>query len=186
VDLLHELGRFWYWLNQSSGAIQAASSVITLCLTAILLRSLKLSKQTLDVSRQQLTAGLLPVLTIEFKRSFITDLEKNGVRSYSRDLNFLLSNDGDVSFRVISISVETTQGHNEIGGLNTTAQAFPSLSGIVLRPKARVFKHLELDLPRFPKEVDEHLITVECQDLMFIKSHRFTLGKDGFLRHHAI
>src|ERR1700693_1869035 len=66
----HEWGRFVWWLNQNSGAIQALTSVVVVLLTIILayctVRALRTSDRALKISQGQLQAMLQPIVELAF------------------------------------------------------------------------------------------------------------------------
>jgi hypothetical protein len=186
VQIIEILLKF---LNDNSGAIQAVSSVLTAIATVLLLWSLDLSWETVNVARQQLRASLLPSPAIEMKRGSHGESTEYGQPHdwiLTQMLTIKIRNEGNVSFKVIRVSVNTLQGNNLQSKPKETTNQCPAFSNVVLHPTAEVSREVTLQLPVHYDASDEHSISIECQDLMVIGSHRFIRSKGGIIRHEPI
>ena len=177
--MAYELGRFVYWVNQNSGAIQALSAVVIVILTGVLawltLKSVKAAEVAAISAQHQLEANLQPTLEMELKPGF--DLQSNeGDHPFSKGANLKLRNVGStpLKLRRVAMVIQRMRLVKDavVVDYEYESEATEYVSR-VLMPGGTISEDIIVAVQKREDQQASYALRVVCSDLSEITSHSF-------------
>jgi hypothetical protein len=165
-------GRFIWWLNQYSGAVQAITTTILVLITGWYAA---LTRRMAKIMTRQLSATFQPVVNIEFIHHFQGQGIDGGMRSEDVYNVVKITNESTSPLKLVHVTVFIYMDDFRFYNRKKTI----SQSGLVLRPKQQ--KEFEIDV-----EVDigstaakyKRTFIVHCTDLAGVSAHSFSCVGD--------
>ena len=183
-----QLGRFVWWLNQNSGAIQAVTSIVIALLTVVLayctVRALSTSNRALTISQGQLQAMLQPTAELAFTPAVHGEMVGFGKRTFNQGGVLDIKNVGTAPFKIQEVFIVVRERSDEDRDSQYEV-AIAKYTNRVITPTAALSERIVFDIRASADRTIVYGVHLDCSDMSGLHAHSFRwFPADGL--HHEV
>jgi hypothetical protein len=174
--MAYEWGRFVWWLNQNSGAIQAVTSVVIALLTVVLayctVRALRTSDRALRISQGQLQAMLQPIAELAFTPGPHGESVGFDQKTFWQGGVLDIKNVGTAPLKIQEVSI-VVQLHDYEKPVSQYEVPIEKYRNRVITPITPLSEKILFDIRANADKTVAYGVHLDCSDMSALQTHSF-------------